>query len=73
MLSKPEENLIKIYEKSFRENWALEAVTDYGTTNTLTYAQLAENIAKVHLLFEQAGIEQGDKVAVKVLQTTKHY
>ena len=64
MLTKPEENLIKIYEKSFRENWALEAVTDYGTTNTLTYAQLAENIAKVHLLFKQAGIEQGDKVAV---------
>ena len=64
MLSKPEENLIKIYEKSFRENWALEAVTDYGTSNTLTYAQLAENIAKLHLLFEKAGIEQGDKVAV---------
>ena len=64
MLSKPEQNLIKIYEKSLRENWTLEAVTDYGTTNTLTYAQLAENIAKVHLLFKQAGIEQGDKVAV---------
>ena len=64
MLSKPEENLIKIYEKSLRENWALEAVTDYGTTNTLTYAQLAENIAKLHLLFEQAGIQEGDKVAV---------
>ena len=64
MLTKPEENLIKIYERSFRENWALEAVTDYGTTNTLTYAQLAENVAKMHLLFEQAGLKQGDKVAV---------
>ena len=64
MLSKPEQNLIKIYEKSLRENWASEAVTDYGTSNTLTYAQLAENIAKLHLLFEKAGIEQGDKVAV---------
>ena len=64
MLSKPEQNLIKIYEKSLRENWASEAVTYYGTSNTLTYAQLAENIAKLHLLFEKAGIEQGDKVAV---------
>ena len=64
MLTKPEENLIKIYERSFRENWALEAVTDYGTTNTLTYAQLAENVAKMHLLFEQASLKQGDKVAV---------
>lgn len=64
MLTKPEENLIKIYENSFRTNWELEAVTDYGTTNTLTYAQLAENVAKVHILFQQAGIAPGDKVAV---------
>ena len=64
MLSKPEQNLIKIYEKAIRENWALEAVTDYGTSNTLTYAQLAENIAKVHILFRQAGLQEGDKVAV---------
>ena len=64
MLSKPEENLIKIYENTFRENWSLEAVTDYGTTNTLTYAQLAENIAKLHLLFKRADIQMGDKIAV---------
>ena len=64
MLIKPEENLIKIYENSFRKNWELEAVTDYGTTNTLTYAQLAENVAKVHLIFQQAGVAPGDKVAV---------
>ena len=64
MLTKPEENLIKIYENSFRKNWELEAVTDYGTTNTLTYAQLAENVAKVHLVFQQVGIAPGDKVAV---------
>ena len=64
MLSKPEQNLIKIYEKAIRENWTLEAVTDYGTSHTLTYAQLAENIAKVHILFRQAGLKEGDKVAV---------
>lgn len=64
MLNKPEENLIKIYEKSFREYWVLNAVTDFGTSNTLTYAQLAENIAKLHILFERVGIEEGDKIAV---------
>ena len=64
MLSKPEQNLIKIYEKSLRENWALEAVTDYGTTVTLTYGQVAERVARLHLLFKQCGIEQGDKIAV---------
>ena len=64
MLTKPEENLIKIYEHSFRKNWALEAVTDYGTSNTLTYAQLAENIAKLHVLFERVGVVEGDRIAV---------
>lgn len=64
MLTKPEENLIKIYENSFRKNWELEAVTDYGTTVTLTYGQMAERIAYLHLLFERVGIEVGDRIAV---------
>ena len=64
MLTKPEENLIKIYENSFRKNWDLDAVTDYGTTVTLTYGQIAERIAYLHLLFERVGIEMGDRVAV---------
>ena len=64
MLTKPEENLIKIYENSFRQNWDLEAVTDYGTTVTLTYGQIAERIAYLHLLFEKIGIQEGDRIAV---------
>ena len=64
MLTKPEENLIKIYENSFRKNWDLEAVTDFGTTVTLTYGQLAERIAYLHLLFERVGINVGDRIAV---------
>lgn len=64
MLTKPEENLIKIYENSFRENWELEAITDYGTTNTLTYAEVAAEIARLHILFRQCGLQQGDKVAL---------
>ena len=64
MLTKPEENLIKIYENSFRKNWELEAVTDYGTSVTLTYGQMAERIAYLHLLFERVGIQVGDRIAV---------
>ena len=64
MLTKPEENLIKIYENSFRKNWDLEAVTDFGTTLTLTYGQMAERIAYLHLLFERVGINVGDRIAV---------
>ena len=64
MLTRPEENLIKIYENSFRKNWDLEAVTDFGTTLTLTYGQMAERIAYLHLLFERVGINVGDRIAV---------
>ena len=64
MLTKPEENLIKIYENSFRKNWDLEAVTDYGTCVTLTYGQMAERIACLHLLFERVGIQENDRIAV---------
>ena len=64
MLTKPEENLIKIYENSLRKNWDLEAVTDYGTSVTLTYGQLAEHIAYLHLLFERVGIQENDRIAV---------
>ena len=64
MLTKPEENLIKIYENSFRKNWDLDAVTDYGTSVTLTYGQLAERIAYLHLLFERVGIQENDRIAV---------
>ena len=64
MLIKPEENLIKIYENSFRKNWDLEAVTDYGTTVTLTYGQIAERIAHLHLLFKHCGIQEGDRIAI---------
>lgn len=64
MLTKPEENFIKIYEHSFRTHWSLPAVTDYGTTLTLTYGQIAERIARMHLLFKQCKIKEGDKIAV---------
>ena len=64
MLTKPEENLIKIYENSFRKNWDFEAVTDYGTSVTLTYGQMAERIACLHLLFERVGIQENDRIAV---------
>lgn len=64
MLTKPEENLIKIYENSFRKNWNFEAVTDYGTSVTLTYGQMAERIACLHLLFERVGVQENDRIAV---------
>ena len=64
MLTSPKDNLVKMFQTSFRENWASEAVTDYGTSHTLTYGDLATLIAQMHVLFEQCGIQKDDKIAV---------
>ncbi len=45
------ENFIKLYESSFRENWDLPALTDYNEQRTLTYEDMAREIAKLHILF----------------------
>ena len=59
----PIQNFIKIYEKSFRENWSFSALSDYGK-DSQTYGQMAEEIAKIHLLFKSIGIKPGDKIAL---------
>ena len=58
------ENLIKIYERSFIDNWELPALTDYNTGERLTYGDFARNIAKLHMLFENSGVKKGDKIAI---------
>ena len=64
MMTDEQYNLVKIFERSFREHWEMPAVTDYGTTVTLTYGQLAINIEKLHILFKECGIKKNDKIAV---------
>ena len=64
MMTEEKYNFVKYYERSFREHWDKEAVTDYGTDVTLTYGQLAINIAKLHILFEECGIKTNDKIAL---------
>ena len=59
-----QENLIRMYERSFRENRELPALTDYFKGEEFSYFSMAKQIAKLHLLFEKAGIKTGDKVAV---------
>ncbi len=59
-----EERFIQIYQDSFRKNWDLPALTDYSTQNTLLYKELAEEIAKVHILLQKCGIKKGDKIAL---------
>ena len=53
----------KIFEKSFKENWDRPAISNYQGV-TLHYRDLARRIAKLHIMFEECGLEKGDKVAI---------
>ena len=59
-----QENLIKMYEESFRENHSLPALTDYFSKQTLTYFEMAEQMARLHILFDKVGIKPGEKIAL---------
>ena len=58
------ENTIKIFEKSFIDNWELPALSDYNEGTTLTYGEFAQNIAQIHLFYEHCCVKPGDKVAL---------
>ncbi len=58
------ENTIKIYERSFADNWELPALSDYNEGTTLTYGEFARNIARLHLFFSTLGIKPGDRIAL---------
>ena len=59
-----EQNLIKLYEQSFRDNREMSALTDYFKGESFSYYEIAKEIAKLHLMFKEAGIEKGDKIAL---------
>jgi len=59
-----QQNFIKLYEDSFKKNWDLPALTDYKEGTSYTYGELAREIAKLHLLFSELGIEKGDKISL---------
>ncbi|HBJ14462.1 MAG TPA: long-chain fatty acid--CoA ligase, partial [Parabacteroides merdae] len=54
-----QENFIKIYEKSFKKNWELPALTDYSKGTTFSFADVAKEIARIHILFEECQIRRG--------------
>lgn len=59
-----QENFIKIYENSFKENWLLPALTDYSKNVTFTFEDVAKEIARIHILFEECQIRRSDKIAL---------
>ena len=57
------ENFVRLFESSIKNNWELPALTDYIEKNT-TYGEVGEEVAKLHLLFDNIGIQQGDKISL---------
>ncbi len=52
-----------IIEKSIINNWDRDALTDYKGA-TLQFHDVARKIEKLHILFENSGVERGDKIAL---------
>lgn len=50
-------------EKSIIEHWDLDALTDYKGI-TLQYKDVARKIEKLHIMFDNSGVEKGDKIAI---------
>ena len=57
------QSLNAILEASVCRNWERPSLSDYKGS-TYSFSQVAEMIAKLHILFEAAGMKQGDKVAI---------
>ena len=58
-----ENSFIRLVEESIRNNWNLDALTDYKGA-TLQYRDVARKIEKMHILLAHAGIQPGDKIAL---------
>ena len=52
-----------LIEQSIIKNWELDALTDYKGT-TLQYRDVARKIEKLHIIFQNSGIDKGDKIAI---------
>lgn len=53
----------KIFEKSFKKNWDRPAISNYRG-ETLHYKDVARRMEKLHIMFEECGLQKGDKVAI---------
>ena len=53
----------EMIRQSIQNYWFLDSMSDYGLF-TFQYKDVARIIEKLHILFEQAGIKPGDKIAL---------
>lgn len=57
------ERLIGYIEQSIRQNWDIEALSNYKEKG-YSYKEIAEKMLKIHVFFKDSGIREGDKIAL---------
>ena len=50
-------------EEAIKKNWSKPAISNYGA-NGYTYGEIAEGVAKLHILFDKYDVKEGDHVAI---------
>jgi long-chain acyl-CoA synthetase len=58
-----QERLIGYIEQSIKQNWDIEALSNYREKG-YSYREIAGRILKFHILFKESGIKEGDKIAL---------
>ena len=57
------QHYLKHVENAVKNHWNSPAITNYSK-NTFTFGQVAETIEKLHILLEEAGVKQSDKIVL---------
>ena len=64
------EHYFSILEQTIKRNWDRPALCNYKG-ETISFCQMAENIEKFHLFFQEAGIKKGEKIALSAKNTAR--
>ena len=64
-------HFIERFAEATQNNWHKPAVCDYHG-ETFYYADVATQIAKLHIVFERLGVKVGDKIAISA-NNTAHF
>lgn len=63
-MAAPTKHFLSYLESSIKQNWDCPALSDYDGSLTFTYGQMAEKIARLHVLFSESGLKKGNKIAI---------
>lgn len=61
---KSTDHYFTLIQEVMKGNWDAPALTDYDGDHSYTYGQVAEQVARLELMFKHLGIGAGDKVSI---------